>query len=172
MNRTQQRGFLDSWGFIFAVIGLCLCLLAYEQYRRAQGIEHLRNNPPALSADQVKLIDDYKAKPSPVVGPAGMYRGTFDASGKAFRISYYFGPDSSLTKTMEVDDIQLTGTARYALSGSALTYSQIQGDKGLFNPQGEAFAIEGESLLLPAVTNPGRLERDAAPAQSEKELNR
>lgn len=160
MNRTLQRGFFGSWGFILCVFGLAIALFIFEQNQRAEGIEHLRNNAPALSAEQVKQIDDYKAKRSPE-GLAGMFRGSLSAKGRTFRFSYYFGSDSTLTKTMEVEDLRFSGTAKYSLVGSTLAYSQIQGDKGLFNPLGEAIAVEGNKLVLLSENDPLELVKDA-----------
>lgn len=141
---------------------LCLSIGFYiaEQYRKDEAVKHLRDNAPALTADQVKLLDDYKVKSSPATAVNGMYRGEIKGDGDTVHVSYYFGRDRSLTKSLEVGNISLKGTAKYTFQGAVLTYTGIEGDKGLFSPQGEAVTVEGDKLIFPGIKYPFELEKD------------
>lgn len=160
MNRKQQLGFIGSWAFISLMLCLAIGFYIAEQYRKDEAVKRLRDNAPALTADQVKLIDDYKVKPSPAATINGMYRGEIKGDGDTVHVSYYFGRDKSLTKSLEVGDISLKGTAKYTFQGAVLTYTEIEGDKGLFNPQGEAFGVESDRLIFPGIKYPFELEKD------------
>ena len=159
IDKKQQLGFIGSWAFIILMLCLAVGFYVAEQYRKDEAVNHLRDNAPALTADQMKLIDDHKVKPSPVTNLDGMYRGEIKGDDDTVHVSYYFGRDRSLTKSLEVGDISLKGTAKYAFQGAVLTYTEIEGDKGLFSPQGEAFAIEGDRLIFPGIKYPFELEK-------------
>lgn len=160
MNKKQQLGFIGSWAFIILMLCLSIGFYIAEQYRKDEAVKHLRDNAPALTADQVKLLDDYKVKSSPATAINGMFRGEIKGDGDTVHVSYYFGRDKSLTKSLEARDISLKGTAKYTFQGAVLTYTGIEGDKGLFSPQGEAVTVEGDKLIFPGIKYPFELEKD------------
>lgn len=161
MNKKQQLGFIGSWAFIILMLCLAVGFYAVEQYRKDEAVKHMRDNAPVLTADQMKLIDDYKAKPSLTTALQGMYRGKIEGDGETVQVSYYFGRDRSLTKSLEAGDLTFKGTAKYIVQGAVLTYTEIEGDKGLFNLQGEAFAVEGDRLIFPGIKYSFELAKDA-----------
>lgn len=160
MNNRQQRGFIGSWAFIILMAGLAFVFYMIEQDRKDESINRLRTNAPDLSADQMKLIDDYRAKPSPVQTLSGMYRGIIEGERDSLGVSYYFGSGNTLTKTLEASDYEFKGTANYTIQGSALVYTDIEGDKILFSKHGEAFSVRGNKLIFPAVEYPFELAMD------------
>lgn len=161
MNIKQQRGYIGSWGFILLMLALSVGLYLDSKSEREEKIRSLRSNTPVMSADTARLLDEYKAKPSPTVNLNGMYHGSIRSDGNTISISYYFGSDSMLTKTATIDAAELQGSAKYSLHGSVLIYSEIEGDKGLFYTQGEAFSVEAENMLLfPSPKLPFELVRD------------
>lgn len=63
-----------------------------------------------------------------------------------------------------MEGLEFKGSAKYNLQGSVLVYSKIEGDKGLFFTQGEAFAEkEGNKLFFPSPEQPFELTK--APEQ-------
>lgn len=161
MNIKQQRGFITSWAFILLMLALTVGLYLASKSEQEEKVSSLRSNTPVLSADMAHLIDEYKAKPSPMVNLNGMYRGNIHSDGNTLSISYYFGSDNLLTKTATIDGIEFRGSAKYSLHGSALIYSDIEGDKGLFYTQGEAFSVSADNkLLFPSPESAFELVRD------------
>lgn len=148
MKFKKQHGFV-SWAVIIFLVFLSVAFYMMEQSSKQEVVSRLRNTSPVLTAEQMKQIDDFRAKPSPAVAPSGIYRGRVDNDGQSLEISYYFGSDSTLTKTLDVEDISFNGSAKYSIKGSTLAFTDIAGDKGLFSPQGEAFTVDGDNLKFP-----------------------
>lgn len=160
MNRKQQLGFV-SWALIFCMLALAIAFYMIEQSARDEKITRLRNDAPVLTAEEVKRIDDYKAKPSPVTELSGIYRGVSTGEGGSLQISYYFGDGKTIAKTVKAGDVTFNGTAKYSVEGSALVFTEIEGDKALFSKQGEAFSIEADRLVFPGFEYPFTLTKDA-----------
>lgn len=148
MHHKYQRGFV-SWIVILCLLVLALAFYMIEDSARDQTVNRLRSKPPVLTAEQVKVIDDYKAKPTPVKSLSGLYRGTLKSEGRSLEIRYYFGSDDMLTKSVNIEDNSFNGSAKYSIKGSTLAFTDIEGDKGLFSPQGEAFTVDGDKLTFP-----------------------
>lgn len=160
MIRKQQLGFV-SWALIFCMLGLAIAFYIIEQSARDEKITRLRNDAPVLTADELKRIDDYKAKPSPVTDLSGIYRGVSTEEGGSIQISYYFGDGKTIAKTVKAGNVSFNGTAKYSVEGSAFVFTEIEGDKALFSKQGEAFSVEADKLFLPSFESPFTLTKDA-----------
>lgn len=150
----KERGFITTWVFILLMLALTIALYLNAQGSRTDKVTNLRMSAPGISADTAQLIDEYKHKQSPAVKLSGMYRGSIHSDGNTLYLSYYFGTDNIITKTATIDKVTFNGSAKYRLQGSALIFSEIEGDKGLFYTQGEPFSVPVDGKLLFPASEP------------------
>jgi hypothetical protein len=156
----KQRGFIDGWPFIIFMLAVTFGLYMVNQHREQNRVDQVRLSVSVPSATEMQMIDEYKAKPSPVKTLSGMYRGSINGEGKALKVSYYFGTESTLAKGIEDGYVEFKGVAKYTIQGSALVFTAIEGDKGLFTPQGEVFEVQGDKLIFPSTAYPFELTKD------------
>ena len=156
---VKQKGFLTSWWFTIFMLLLGAGFYFYAEENNKKVLDSIATNAPVLSADGMKIVEDYRSKPTPVSHLNGLYKGDTSVAGSLlgvseFSMSFYFGTADTITKTVTVAGKKLTGSAKYSFAGSTLVYSDVNGAQGLFNREGEAFEIDGDMLLLPSASTP------------------
>lgn len=159
--KNSQRG--SGHLFSLMVLGLIVWgayVTVYVPYEHRKSMDAFRSNPPAVSPAKMAVIDTYKTRPAPTQLPHGLYTGKVEQDGYPMTISFAFGDDQVITKKAHIKTYEFTGTARYALDGAVMTFSDIKGDAVLFPQQGEPLEVISDTEVhIPGPDKPLVLTR-------------
>lgn len=146
----KQRGdSLVDLLIVFCLFGPAVYWFLIEPYLLDQSLETMKKNPPAVTAEQIHLMDKYKAMPRPVPAPTDTYHWEGSMDGVDLTMTYHFIDDKRLVKEVVLDEKHtLSGAAEFAFDGSVLTFSNITGDKILFPEIGQPISLVNEQFLI------------------------
>lgn len=133
-----------------------IAMLYFVQVRKEEVVESYSSSHPAVYAEGLSVLADYKARRSPVKSLSGLYKGEAQCGEGRFSMSYFFDDGGVITKSIFLysgstmtGNVSLTGSASYTIHGSALLFSDFSGAKGLFPLEGEPFDLDNDVYVSP-----------------------
>lgn len=155
-NLKKQKGSIEFIGLIFLVVALYFINITYENYKTSQ-LEEYMSTPPSTGTDERYLIDEYLKIDTPKIKPDGLYEMELKESGISdAKVKIYFKGDKIIKEmNLTVDSLffkgrkfNMTGEANYKIIGSVITYSNITGDKAMFQEIGDAFETSENTITF------------------------
>lgn len=110
---------------------------------------------PVHSTAEKKMMFDYYSTISRKNRPSGLYESSFRHKGTDLKFVYYFDSDSRLIKDFRSSfnsvfgksDNYITGSAKYKLNASTISYSDVKGAKSMFDDIGEPIIINDDGSI-------------------------
>lgn len=112
-------------------------------------IENIRYEHPEITPEDIQVVEEYKERDTPGQSLMGLYSWAGEVNNTLFEMSVLFEKDNKLTTELVIEQTYiLNGEAQYNFEGSVLMFSNIKGDKALFQKIGQAVSMPDLSTLI------------------------